>query len=127
MILLIGIGLAIFVMPDGWQIPTVIAFGILEFAETFFTWRWSRRAKAKVGPETLIGATGRAITECRPSGLVRVHGQDWRASCEAGVDPGGRVRVLAREQLLLIVEPLEALAGPRPPSEQTEPTTAAGE
>lgn len=107
MILLIGIGIALFVMPDGWQIPTIIVFGVLEFGETFLTWRWSQRARVKVGPETLVGATGRAITECRPSGMVRVHGEDWRAECEAGVNPGERIRVTAREQLLLRVEPLE--------------------
>ena len=110
MILLIGIGIALFVMPAGWQIPTIIFFGLLELGETYFTWRWSQRGKARVGPETLIGATGRAITACRPSGMVRVHGEDWRAECEAGVDPGGRIRVVDRDQLLLRVEPLEGHA-----------------
>lgn len=107
MILLIGIGIALFVMPDGWQIPTIIVAGALEFTETMVTWRWSRRGKAKVGPETLIGATGRAITACRPDGLVRVHAEDWRARCEAGVDPGGRIRVVSRDELTLVVEPME--------------------
>lgn len=106
MILLIGIGIALFVMPPGWQIPTILAFGILEFAETFLTWRWSRRGRVKVGPETLIGATGRAVTACRPEGVVRVRGEDWRARCEAGVDPGGRIRVVGREELTLVVEPM---------------------
>ena len=110
MILLIGIGLAVFVMPDWLKIPTVIAFAFLEFAETMLTWRWSRRDRAKVGPGALIGATGRAITECRPEGMVRVHGEDWRARCEAGVEPGERIRVLALDQLILTVEPLYARA-----------------
>jgi membrane-bound serine protease (ClpP class) len=105
-ILLIGIGLAFFVMPPGWQIPTIVAFAFLEFAETYLTWRWSQRAKARAGPETLIGATGRAITACRPSGMVRVHGEDWRAECEAGIDAGGRIRVVSRDQLTLVVESL---------------------
>ena len=107
MILLIGIGLAIFVMPDGWGIPVVIVAGILEFFETVGTWRWSRRGKAKVGPETLIGASGRAITDCRPEGLVRVLAEDWRAQCEAGVSAGHPIRVVGRDQLRLLVEPLE--------------------
>jgi membrane-bound serine protease (ClpP class) len=113
-ILLIGLGLAFFVMPDGWQIPTIVAFGVLEFAETFLTWRWSQRGKVRVGPETLEGATGRAITECRPSGMVRVHAEDWRAECAAGVDAGARIRVVRRDQLTLVVEPLEQPVAPSP-------------
>ena len=116
-ILLIGIGLAIFVMPDWLKIPTVILAALLEFGETMLTWRWSQRGQAKVGPEALVGATGRAITECRPEGMVRVHGEDWRARCEAGVDPGERIRVLALEHLILTVAPLEPKLVPKPPAE----------
>lgn len=107
MILLIGIGLAVFVFPYPWGIPVVIIAAVLEFIETFGTWRWSRRGKAKVGPETLIGGSGRAITDCRPDGMVRVKGEDWRARCEAGVSAGHRIRVVGRDQLTLLVEPIE--------------------
>jgi membrane-bound serine protease (ClpP class) len=106
-ILLIGIGLAIFVVPDGWGIPVVIVAAILEFFETTATWRWSQRGNAKVGPETLIGGSGRAITEIRPEGMVRVRGEDWRARSEAGVSQGHRVRIVGRDQLTLLVEPIE--------------------
>jgi len=105
-ILLIGIGLAIFVMPDGWDIPIILLFAFLEFGETIYSWRYSRRAKVQVGPETLIGATGRAVTDCRPEGTVRVHAEMWQATCEAGVGGGQRIRVTARDGLLLTVEPL---------------------
>ena len=107
MILLIGIALAIFVVPDGWGIPVVILAAILEFFETIGTWRWSQRGKARVGPETLIGASGRAITDCRPEGMVRVLAEDWRAKCEAGVAAGHPIRVVGRDQLTLLVEPME--------------------
>jgi membrane-bound serine protease (ClpP class) len=106
-ILLIGIGLAIFVVPDGWGIPVVVVAAALEVLETFGTWRWSRRGRAKIGPETLIGGSGRAITDCRPDGMVRVHGEDWRARCDEGVSAGHRIRVVGRDQLTLLVEPLE--------------------
>ena len=114
MILLIGIGLAFFVFPEGWGIPVVIIAAFLEFFETIATWRWSRRGKAKVGPETLIGASGRAITDCRPQGMVRVLAEDWRARCEAGVSAGHPIRVTGRDQLLLLVEPLEPVAKEAP-------------
>ena len=113
MILLVGIGLAIFVMPDAWDIPIVLLFAFLEFGETIFSWRYSRRAKVQVGPETLIGATGRAITDCRPEGTVRVHAEIWQATCEAGVDGGQRIRVTARDGLLLTVE--RVADAPAPP------------
>jgi membrane-bound ClpP family serine protease len=106
-ILLIGIGLALFVFPYPWNVVVVILAGILEFFETAGTWRWSRRGKAKVGPETLIGASGRAITDCKPDGMVRVLAEDWRARCDDGVSAGHAVRVIGRDQLTLLVEPLE--------------------
>jgi membrane-bound serine protease (ClpP class) len=106
-ILLIGIGLAIFVVPAPWGIPVVVLAAILEVFETFGTWRWSQRGKAKAGPEALIGGSGRAITEVRPEGMVRVRGEDWRARSEAGVSAGHRIRVVGRDQLTLLVEPLE--------------------
>ena len=107
MILLIGIGLAIFVVPEGWGIPVVVLAAVLEVFETFGTWRWSRRGHAKVGPETLIGANGRAVTDCRPEGMVRVRAEDWRARCEEGVSAGHPTRVVGRDQLTLLVEPLQ--------------------
>jgi membrane protein implicated in regulation of membrane protease activity len=45
------------------------------------------------------------VAPCRPWGRVRLDGEDWAARCTAGADPGDRVRVLAVEQLTLVVEP----------------------
>jgi membrane-bound ClpP family serine protease len=106
-IFVMGVLLAVFVFPDGWEVPVIIGFGLLEIAETAITWRFSQIWAPLVGPETLIGARGRAITDCRPSGTVRVQGEEWQARCDAGVDAGCPVRVLAREGLVLIVEPTE--------------------
>lgn len=107
MIFLAGVLLAVFVVPDGWEVPTVIAFGILEVAETTFWWRRSRRGVPKVGAETLIGAIGVAVTACRPAGTVRVQGEIWQARSDAGAAAGQRVRVQARDGLTLIVEPID--------------------
>lgn len=107
MILVISIALAIFVVPDGWQWPVIVGGAILEVAETVITWKWSRRGAPKVGVETLIGAVGRVVTECRQTGTVRVRGEIWQARCEAGVDADQRIRVRGRENLTLIVEPID--------------------
>lgn len=109
MIFLIGIVLAIFVFPDGWEIPVIIGFALLDIAETIFTWRLSRSWGVKFGPETLIGARGRAITDCLPSGTVRVQGDVWQARSDTGVRAGDPVRVLSRDGLVLAVEPTEEL------------------
>jgi membrane protein implicated in regulation of membrane protease activity len=105
-IFLIGVGLAIFVVPFPWNIGVLVLFGAIEVAETLGTSIWSRRADPKVGVETLIGGTGRVVTDCRPKGTVRIKGEIWRALCEEGASMGTRVRVVGREELVLIVEAL---------------------
>jgi membrane-bound serine protease (ClpP class) len=114
-IFVIGLAVAIFVVPDGWTIPVILGAAGLEVAETLLTWGWSRRGAPKVGPETLIGSTGRVIEACRPDGTVRVHGEVWRARCDAGADPDDLVRVVGREGLLLVVE---VTAADSPPAER---------
>ena len=107
-ILLTGIAIAIFLLPDAWRLPVIVGFALLEAAETAITWWISRRRPPKVGVETLIGATGRAVTECRPRGTVRVRGEVWDARCESGADADARVRIVGRDRLTLLVEPEEA-------------------
>jgi membrane-bound serine protease (ClpP class) len=63
----------------------------------------SRRLRPRVGVEALAGAVGMAVTDCRPSGRVRVHGEVWRATCVEGVDAGEPVVVLAVSDLTLEV------------------------
>ena len=104
MIFLVGVFLALFVFPDGWEVPAIIGFGLLEIAETTITWRLSRLWAPRFGPETLIGATGRAVTDCRPAGTVRVQSEEWGARSDSGVTAGDAVRVVERQGLTLIVE-----------------------
>jgi membrane protein implicated in regulation of membrane protease activity len=105
-IFLVGVALAIFVVPFPWNIPILVLFGLIEIAETLGSWAWSRRGEAKVGIETLMGAIGRVVTDCRPNGTVRIKGEIWRARCDAGASMGTRVRVVGRDQLVLLVEAL---------------------
>jgi membrane protein implicated in regulation of membrane protease activity len=104
-ILLGAILLAVFVLPDAWDLPVILAAAVIEVGETGF-WLWySRRRRVQVGPETLIGATARVVAPCRPEGQVRVEGELWRARCEQGADVGDEVRILALDGLTLVVEP----------------------
>jgi len=104
-ILVAGILIGIFVVPDAWTIPVIAIAAVLELSETLFTFWWSRRAPPKVGPETLIGATGRVVEELRPIGRVRVRGETWRARGREEISTGTRVRVTDRDRLTLVVEP----------------------
>ena len=104
MLLLGAILLAIFVLPNRWDLPVVLLAAIVEIAETLF-WLWySRRRRVQMGPETLVGSTGQVITACTPLGQVRVQGELWRAQCAEGAAAGEQVRVVALEGLTLVVE-----------------------
>lgn len=107
MLLLIGIMLALLVVPAPWSVVVVIGAAIIEFAETAFSVWISRRGRPRVGVETLVGATGRVVTDCLPLGTVRIGGEVWRARCERGARRGERVRVRGRDGLVLVVEPVE--------------------
>ena len=105
MALVVALLLALFVLDRPWSVLVVVGALFLEVAE-IFGWMWyARRGSAQVGAETLIGARGVVLTACRPRGQVRVQGEIWDAVCEAGADPGERVRVRAREGLTLVVGP----------------------
>jgi membrane-bound ClpP family serine protease len=103
-ILVTGILIAIFVVPDAWTLPVIALAVVVEVSETLFTLWWSRRAPPKVGPETLVGTTGRVIDDLRPVGRVRVRGEVWRAKSPVEIEAGARVRVTGRERLTLDVE-----------------------
>lgn len=108
MILVTGILIGLFVVPDAWTVPVIAGAVVLEVVETYVSWRIARRfGRPRVGPERLIGATGRVVTACRPLGQVRVMGEVWQARCDAGAGPEERVRVVARDRLVLIVEPVD--------------------
>ncbi len=65
-----------------------------------------------VGRDSMIGELGEARTELNPDGVVTVRGAPWRARTHRGtpVSPGGSVRVVAVDRLVLEVEPGEAPA-----------------
>jgi membrane protein implicated in regulation of membrane protease activity len=102
---LIGLLLAVFVLPSPWGLVAVVVGGVLDIAETgLFLW-WSRRKHASVGVETLVGKTGVASTELWPEGQVRIAGEIWKARCEGGCDAGTHIVVRSVEGLTLVVDP----------------------
>lgn len=112
MIAVLGILIGLFVVPDPWTLPVIVGAFVLEGVETYVSLKIARRlGPPRVGPERLIGQTGRVVEACRPLGRVRVRGELWQARCAVGADPDTIVRVMRREQLILEVEPLEEAGG----------------
>jgi membrane protein implicated in regulation of membrane protease activity len=107
-VLLVGaILLAVFLLPAPWSYVAVIAAAVVEVSEVWF-WVWyTRRRRPVIGAEAFVGREAEVMASCRPWGRVRLDGEDWAARCEAGADPGERVRVLEVERLTLVVEPAQ--------------------
>ena len=105
MVFLVAILLAVFVLEEPWTWIVVIAGATFELGETtLFIW-WSKRRRAVVGTEVLIGRPAIVSTECKPVGQVRIVGELWQARCEPGADVGDEVIVKAVDGLTLVVEP----------------------
>ena len=106
MLLVVAILLAVFVLEEPWTWIVVLAGATAELGEaTLFVW-WSRRRRAVVGVEALIGQRALVAAECRPLGQVRVVGELWQARCDPGADIGDEVIVKALDGLTLVVERL---------------------
>src|SRR6266576_3457116 len=69
----------------------------------------SRKWKSVTGKEELIGAPGVAVARlpAGSEGMIRVHGELWRAESSRPVQEGETVRVLRVEGLKLYVEPAD--------------------
>ena len=102
----IGILLATFVLPQPWGLVAIGVGAALDIAETGgFLW-WSKRRRAVVGVETLVGKRGVAVRDLWPEGQVKVGGEIWKARCEGGCNAGNQVIVREVDGLMLVVEPI---------------------
>ena len=106
MLLIVAILLAVFVLEEPWTWIAVLAGATYELVETTLIVRWSKRRRAVVGAEALIGQRALVAAECRPVGQVRLVGELWQARCVPGADVGDEVIVRALDGLTLVVEPL---------------------
>ncbi len=105
MLFLLGVFLAVFVLPSPWGLVAIGVGAALDIAETGAFWWWSQRRQASVGVETLVGVVGEAISDLWPDGQVRIRGEIWRARCGGGCDSGTKVVVRSVEGLTLVVDP----------------------
>ena len=71
----------------------IVVAALLEGWLWFFGVRYSRRRRAQVGVQTMIGTSARRSRRSHPSGQVKVDGEIWEARAAAGVRAGDTVRV----------------------------------
>jgi membrane-bound serine protease (ClpP class) len=98
-LLLAGILLAVFVVPWPWGIVTVAVGGLLDIGESLAFVKWSRRRKAAVGAEALVGRTAVVATPTQ----VRVAGELWQARSDSPLRVGESVVVREVDGLTLVV------------------------
>ena len=105
MLFAVAVVLAVFVLPYPWGLVAIGVGAALDLGETgAFLW-WSKRRRAAVGAEALVGKPGVAMADLWPEGQVKVAGEIWNARCEGGCDAGTDVVVRGLEGLTLLVEP----------------------
>jgi membrane protein implicated in regulation of membrane protease activity len=100
MLLLGGILLAVFVVPWPWGIFAILAGALLDIGESLAFMKWSRRRKASVGVEALVGRTAVVVTPTQ----VRLDGELWEARGDEPLRVGEGVVVREVVGLTLVVE-----------------------
>ena len=108
MLLILVLILALIFLPLPWAFLLIALAAVIEISLWVFGVRYSRKRRAQVGVQMMIGATGEAITALVPDGQVKVDGEIWRARAESGAHMGDHVRVTGVQGLTLEVERAEA-------------------
>jgi membrane-bound serine protease (ClpP class) len=103
-LLILALILALVFLPLPWALLVIVLAAIMELSLWFFGIRYSRRRRAQVGVQMLIGTVGEAITSLTPDGQVKVDGEIWKAHGPAGIRAGDPVRITGVEGLTLEVE-----------------------
>ena len=69
----------------------------------------AHRKKPEAGREELVGQIGKVVEELDPEGVVKLHGELWKAESRDGsrIPVGDRIRVVEVRGLTLIVERVE--------------------
>lgn len=67
----------------------------------------AHRLRVATGDAALVGSIATVADWSGNGGHVRVHGELWQASAMRPLSPGGRVRVIGRDGLRLVVEPAD--------------------
>jgi membrane protein implicated in regulation of membrane protease activity len=100
---IVGVLLAVFVLPPRWGSVLLVGVILWEVAEKVLWIRLIRRYPVAVGRETLIGQPVTVTATCRPEGRVRLGGESWQARCSTGAQAGETLVVEGVDRITLIV------------------------
>jgi membrane protein implicated in regulation of membrane protease activity len=103
MLLLLAFVLLLF-LPGPWNVIGFVVALALFIGEVAYWNSTVKGRRARVGAETLIGKTGTVISECRPDGRSSCWERSGRPTARPA-PPGQTVRVIARSDCVLDVEP----------------------
>jgi membrane-bound serine protease (ClpP class) len=98
----------------GLSVPLVLSLALASSLLLFAVVALALRSHGRpvvTGAEELIGAFGTALSGFPGAGTVHLHGEVWSARSEVPIEPGGPVRVIARDGLSLIVSPVPVTTG----------------
>ena len=84
-----------------------VIFALLFFISVMTAAMRVRLRRPITGEEGIVGMIGEAKTDIAPEGTVMTKGALWRArTMETGIAAGSKVKIMASEGLVLLVEPL---------------------
>ena len=109
MLIFLAIAL-LFVLPEPWNWVACLATGAVWVGELFIWNRTVRGRRKAVGAQTLVGRLAAVSATCDPEGQVRLEGEIWHARSAGVAGVGEQVRVVGREGLTLLVEPVSRQA-----------------
>ena len=105
MLTLAAVVLALTVLPSPWGVVAVLGAAAIDVVETAIFFRWSKRRRAAVGAETLVGRHALVVAALPPRGQVKLDGEVWEARSSHVLVPGDEVVITRIEGLVLDVEP----------------------
>ena len=92
---------------SGWAIAAAVGLTLIFFMSVMTAALRVRLRRPITGEEAMVGEVAQAKTDIAPEGTVLTKGTLWRArTMETGIAAGSRVKVMATEGLVLLVEPL---------------------
>jgi membrane-bound serine protease (ClpP class) len=103
-VMLIDTDLPGYGIPWALIVPVALASALFSFFVASLALR-ARRRPVVTGAEELVGASGEILSDLEHEGWARIHSEQWRVRSAVPLKRGSRVRVRARHDLVLDVEP----------------------
>jgi len=104
-LLILAFVLAVIFLPWPWDLAVIMVAAVCEVAFAVAGIRYTRRRRARVGVETLVGESASVISPLAPDGQVKVNGEIWQARSDTNAQMGQAVRITGVSGLTLDVEP----------------------